>query len=66
MFGVHSDVPFTMTEAGTHETVIDGVAVVVEELPPPQEFKASSAGRNTKLANKRGHLAPWRRTEPLG
>jgi len=63
---VHCDVAFTTREEGTQETVIDGVAVVEVELPPPQEFRANSAGRSAKISSRRCHLVPWRQMEPFG
>ena len=63
---VHCEVPFTTTVEGVHETVIDGVAGGVLELPPPQEFRASRTGRKAKLTSRRCRLASRRQIESLG
>ena len=66
MVAVHCVCPLTVSVEVAQEAVIVGVVVVVLELPPPQEFRANSAGRSAKISSRRCHLAPWRQMEPFG
>ena len=70
-FLVHCAVPFTVNEVpvpevGTHEMVSDGVGGGVLELPPPQEFRTSSAGRSAKTGSRRCHPTVGRHKDPFG
>jgi len=66
ILAVHCVCPFTVSVEEAQEAVIVGVVVVVLELPPPQEFRANTAGRSAKTRSRRCHLAFWRQMEPFG
>ena len=61
---LHCACPFTVSEVAAQETVIAGVAGAALD-PPPQEFRANSAGRRAKIRDRRCHGAFWRHIEPF-